>query len=395
MKLIIILFLFIAFNSTYSQILWNGIYSFEMKKGGEESSELTNDIRNGNFTIYPGKLQLFIDAEIERDKIYFNSKIEANTIKSLKVSPLTIYQLSISFINLFNTDFNIEAGKILTPFGKFPKMQHAQDNPFLSFPLSHRYYIPLSRINGFNDLRSLPARIANVNDPGLQIVYHGTYFTGVKVFGSLINNNILYDFAVTNSAISNYWSDLELNKQPTYTGRIAIQPEPWISVGASFSTGAFMDETTANTSLDVNKYKQTALGADLNINYLYYDLNFEYINNKWNAPYFQPGMSGSLVLVKDELDFKVNSLFTSLKVDIPFIVGSYLAVKYEMMNFNEIDFGNNINTKWYADLNSYEIAAGYKLSPRTLLKLSYQNNKKDIPVDPKDDVFGMQISVEF
>lgn len=390
-----LLFTFIIlYVNTFSQILWNGIYTFEMKKGEEESSELTNDVRNGNFTIYPGKLQLFIDAEIDRDKIYFNSKIEANTTKSIKINPLTIYQISISFINLFNKDINIEAGKILTPFGRFLKLQHAQNNPFLSFPLSHRYYLPLSRINGFNGA-TLTQRLANTNDPGLQIVYHGTYFSGIKLFGSLFNNNLLYDLAVTNTAISNYWSDLELNKQPSYTGRIVIEPEPWISVGGSFSTGAFMDETPSNVNLDVNKYKQTAFGADFNLNYSYYDLTFEYINNKWNAPYFQPGMSGGLVLIKDELDFHVNSVFTSLKIDLPFIVGLYLAVKYEMMNFNEVEFTDNNKSKWYADLNSFEFAAGYKLSPRTLLKLSYQNNKKDVTPEPKDDILGMQISVEF
>lgn len=394
MKLFLILIIFLAINTSYSQILWNGIYSFEMKKGGDESSELTNDIRNGNFTIYPGKLQLFIDAEIERDKIYFNSKIEANTNKSLKINPITIYQISVSFINLFDKDFNIEVGKILTPFGRFPKLQHAFDNPFISFPLSHRYYTPLSRINGFNGF-TLTQRLANQNDPGLQIVYHGTYFTGVKLFGSLFNNNLLYDFAITNTSISNYWSDLELNKQPAYTGRISFEPEPWINIGGSFSTGAFMDETPANSSLDVNKYKQTVFGADLNLNYSYYDLTFEYINNKWNAPYFQPGMSGVLVLVNNDLNFQINSVFTSFKVDLPFIVGSYLAVKYEMMNFNEVDFGNNNKSKWYANLNSYEIAAGYKLSPRTLLKLSYQKNNKDITPEPEDDVLGMQISVGF
>lgn len=392
MKLFLLLIISISTNG-FSQILWNGIYSFEMKKAGKESTELTNDVRNGNFTIYPGKLQLFIDAEIERDKIYFNSKIEANTNKSIKINPLTIYQISISFINLFEKDINIEVGKILTPFGRFPKIQHAPENPFISFPLSSRYYLPLSRINGFNGF-SLAQRLANPNDPGLQIVYHGTYFTGVKLFGSLFNNNLLYDLAITNTALSNYWSDLELNKQPSYSGRIAFEPEPWISIGTSFSTGALMDETPANSNLDINKYKQTAIGADLNLNYSYYDLTLEYINNKWNAPYFQTGMSGGLTLVNDELDFQVNSIYTSFKVDLPFIVGSYLAVKYEMMNFNEVDFGNN-KSKWYANLNSYEIAAGYKLSPRTLLKLSFQKNNKDVNPEPEDDIFGLQISVGF
>ena len=61
MKKIIFVFLLLTFSNVYSQILWNGIYTFEIKKGGDDSNELINELPNENFNIFPGKFQLFLD----------------------------------------------------------------------------------------------------------------------------------------------------------------------------------------------------------------------------------------------------------------------------------------------------------------------------------------------
>ncbi len=387
MKKTIFILLLITFTNVYSQILWNGIYTFEIKKGGDDSSELINELPNENFNIFPGKLQLFLDTEIEADKIYFSSKIEANTIKNIKLSPLRIYQISIIFVNLFDRDINVEAGRILTPFGKFKELQHNPDNPFISFPLSHVYYMNVSRKRGFFN----PAKWEP--DPGLEIAYHGTYYSGVKAFGSFFDRQFQYDLAITNGPLSNYGTDLELNNEPGFIGRVAFEPKPWLNLGASFSTGAFIEEDPVNENFDIDKYKQTAFGGDLRINYMYYDFIFEYIYNTWKAPVISQDNSR---LLADEVDLNVNSLFASLKIDLPFLVGAYVAGKYEMLNFNNI-FNplTNRNQNWDEDHKAFEFAFGYKLSPRTLWKISYRINDTDANPEPDDNIFGTQVSVEF
>lgn len=395
MRLLLIVFI-LSVNFLYSQIIWNGIYSFEVKKGGENSSEETNGLRNDNFTIFPGKIQLFIDAEIEDGNIYFNSKVEASTFKTLKISPLNVYQLSVSFINLFNTDFNIEAGRILSPFGIFAKDQHSPDNPFLTFPLYYTYGLNLNRITGYS--RTFPINLkSSTGESDLTIAYIGTYHSGVKLFGSFSDGLLLYDLAITNAPLNNCWSDLELNKQPAFIGRVGISPHQAVAFGVSFADGAYLDKNPVNNNLNLNEYRQTTFGADFRLNYAYYDFKFEYINNNFNSPYLQPGSGSSYTnLAANKLDLKTNSFFTSLKVDFPFLPGSYAALKYEILKFNEIQEPIlNKSVKWDDDISSMEFVLGYKLSPRTLMKVSFQKNTTDVSPEPDDDIFGLQISVKF
>lgn len=393
-KLTLIIFVFFI-QSLNAQLLWNGIYTVDVKKGGENSSLYSNGLSNGKFSFYPGKLQLFLDAEIEKDKIYFNSKIEANTIRAPKISPISIYQISVSFLNIFDEDLNFEIGRILTPFGRFKEFQHSPDNPFLSFPLSHRYYTNASNVLGLIN-SSVSNWTTNNNDNGLQIVYHGTYFTGAKIFGSILEEKLKYDLSVTNSPISSFGSDIDFNNQPALTGRIVYDALYWLSIGTSFGYGNYLNESPANKIINVDNYNQISYGADLRINYLYYDLIFEFINNRWQAPVLNQNLSRSFEKAGGDVNLDVSSLFLSLKIDLPFWVGTYIAGKYEMLTFNDIFnpiLGSNSN--WTNDQKSFEIAAGYKLSSGTLLKISYQKNISDQSPEPNDDVIGTELSVVF
>ena len=186
--------------------------------------------------------------------------------------------------------------------------------------------------------------------------------------------------------------------------RLGFQPAIFWQQGISISHGSFMQQqqdTIYSYYDDFTEFTQTVIGTDLVLGYSYLELSGEFFYSMWNVPHF------------DGTDFirdyygkaKAFSLanyaaYVDLRYEPPFISGSYIAVRYDILRFLDSDDLKNVHNMnynpWGNNVTRYQVALGYKFSEPVLLKLSYMDQKTDnLETDPEDYVYRAILTVSF
>jgi len=391
----------LAITPLIAQVSVSGIFDAEFRKGGDGSSFERNEFLTSHPSITAQRLQLFLDADLGED-VTFTAKLQNNEIYPYSLKTIELQLAYVTINNIFGQDVNFSIGRILTPFGQFAKRQLSTDNPLIWSPLYFQYSVKVSSSLGYRPNLA-------PGDPygGLSTMYRGGYYTGAELFGSLGEIPIAYDLAVTNAPISIFNSELNPAKTLSYQGRLSTYPWMWLEVGVSASYGPFMDEALGGfrqvvndtVTWDLGRYKQTTIGLDVTVDWLYYRVTAEYIRNEWDSPFIvtttYPYTSG--IPWRTSLKLSNNEYLVDIRVDIPYVVGLYLAGRFDLLEFDTINDPLNPGTsiRWDNTVRRYGIGAGYKLTRRMTLKAEYE--WMDLTVTPKPYLnrWGMQVSTAF
>lgn len=391
-----------ALSSTpsFGQVKWWGIYDFQILKGGTDSSPALNSLPNDNLQLNIHQFQLFLEADID-DNITFTTSL-ANSPQDSPNFKGVYFQLAYAtFSNLIGDGLSISVGKIVTPFGLFAKRQLATDNPFIGYPLFFTYPQNLSPQTGYLD----PSEVASAQYGGrLTTIYTGAYYVGAEASGSIIDSFLQYDVALTNAPLSSTSSDYNVNDNPSVQGRISLHPIIWGTFGLSYSSGPFMTPTSVNQSLSLDRYTQMTLGADAELSYLYYELDAEYIFNRFKSPYTTSNINYQYVSGLPPgawLNLDSRELLLDMRIDAPFIPGLFLSLRYNPLWFSTITdpylysatYGKSVT--WDNNVASYAVGLGYKPAHSVLIKLDYQMTNISVSPEPKLDVFGLAVVVSF
>ncbi len=391
-----------------AQISWNGIYDFGISKGGKDSRPGWNQLPNSYLQFNVRNLQLFVDAGVSND-ISVSGKISAYQQNSLDPRFIDLELANVTFWRLAGNALNVSVGKILTPFGAFTRRQLSPDNPLIGYPLFFSYQTKVSPIVGYLGVNSIGSYSSSYGS-SLSTMYYGGYFVGADAFGSLANDFFEYSLAGMNAPLSSPTNAVNLDKEPAFHGRIAVNPAIWCTLGLSYCYGSFLDRSPVNAFYDswggTERYKQRTAGADVRLSYLYYEVDAEYIHNQYNAPFIVAtyGYSGSYqsgIADPNGLDLATSELLVDFKVDVAFVPGLYVAARYNTLMFGSIiDPSANSNTygisiPWDNNVLRYAFGIGYKPVHSVLLKVNYEQTKIDVTPTPDLAVVAAQISVTF
>ncbi len=390
-----------------AQVKWWGIYDFQILKGGEDSREDLNSLPNDYLQVNVHQFQLFLQADVD-DNISFTTCLANSPQDSPNFKGVTFQLAYVTFSNLVRNALSISAGKIVTPFGLFAKRQLATENPFIGYPLFFVYPQNVSPQTGYLDQSEVAAASARYGGR-LNTIYTGAYFMGAEAFGSFLDDFLQYDVALTNAPLSSTSSDFNVNDNPSVDGRISLHPAIWGTFGFSYSSGPFMSSSSVNqdfqqTYSSLNQYAQTTLGADAELSYLYYELDAEYIFNRFKSPYIISNSNYQYVSGLPPgtwLNLDSQELLVDLKIDAAFFPGLFLALRYNPLWFGNITdpdqysptHGRSIT--WDNNVRRYVIGLGYKPVRSVVVKLDYE--KTDVSTTPKPalDVFGLAVVVSF
>lgn len=394
-------------KSGNAQISISGLTDFEIRISGDDSSPYINQTPGDGFSLYTPNIRLFLSANIS-ENWFVNSVLQADHYEGKELSSPFFSVMNINWSPGFDSDFVATAGRFVTPYGSYSTRFLSIENPFVHLPMSHSVGLPVSNrfghLQNWNDDPSIVQDLYGDEERGLSMIYSRMYSQGVKVSHDLGESKWLsFDIAATLAPTSSHFDYGEFDS-PAWIGRIVFKPAIWAQLGASYSKGSFILEDEANDSLlvyDLSGYPQSLMGADLTLNYRYYTLNLEWNQGFFKAPFYDPETSNSDARRTGKAT--ADHFSGELIYDLPFVVGSHVAFRYEQMLEGEIeiyrrdDNNNKVDetiTPWTYDRQRIEFAAGYKLQRNVLLKASYLLSEDDGP-DLDDDVFTIQLSVLF
>ena len=407
MKRLSVILIFVCTTTSFAQLRWWGDYDFQILKGGKDSQQELNSLPNDYLQLRVDQFDLFAEGDIN-DVISLTADL-SNSSQDLPQFKSIGFKLAyVTFSDFIGDALSVSAGKILTPFGSFPKRQLATDNPFIGYPLFFTYPQNVSPQTGYLDATGAAAAEAEYGGQ-LNTIYTGAYYVGAEAFGSFLDDLFEYDVALTNAPLSATSGDFNSVGNPSFQGRIAIRPAIWTTIGLSYSSGPFMNESGLNqyfrqTYGSLNQYYQTTYGADIRLSYLYYELNAEYIHNVFKSPYITYNANyvySSGLPTGQWLDLASDEMLFDLRIDAGFYPGLFLALRYNPVMFGHITDpylysstrGNSI--RWSPNATRYAIGLGYKPIHDLTLKLDYQKTDVDISPTPDLDVYGLAIVVSF
>jgi hypothetical protein len=215
-----------------------------------------------------------------------------------------------------------------------------------------------------------------------------------------------------NSPLCSPNTSVNLDKEVAVHGRIAVHPAIWGTIGFSYCIGSFIDHNLANDFYSrphwggTEQFRQTAAGVDLTLSYLFYELNTEFIANRFGAPYIvydyyytPPYWTG--LTNANSLELTNNELLVDVKIDAPFYPGLFLAGRYNTLSFGNIldpwlsssTFGKSI--PWDHNVVKYAVGVGYKPARGVLIKVGYERTVVDVTPAPDLGVIASQVSVSF
>lgn len=398
----------LAFPSAlYAQVNISALTDFELKLSGDDSSPYVNQTPGEGLSIYTPNIRLFLSANIS-DQWFVNAVLQADHYEGKSLSPAFFSMMNINWTPDFESKFTVTAGRFVTPYGSYSTRFLSNQNPFVHLPMSHAIGLPVSKRLGHlvynNDVPGEFSGSDYEEEHGLTMVYQRMYSQGLLLSHSFGNSDWLsVNIAATHAPAASHLDFGEYDK-PAWIGRVVLKPVIWAQLGASYSKGPFLMNDASNDSLliyDRSSYKQSTIGADLTLNYRYYTFLLEWNQGYYKGPFYDQETSTS--------DSRRTGIATTDHIsgefiyDLPFMVGSYVAVRYEKMLEGEIELyqrdqnSDKINqtfTPWVYDRQRFEFAAGYKLDRNIILKASYLLSEDDGP-DLDDDVFTIQLSVFF
>jgi hypothetical protein len=269
----------------------------------------------------------------------------------------------------------------------------------------------VSPITGYLDPSEVPLAQSSYGGR-LSTIYNGGYFVGVQAFGDFLDDVLEYNIAFMNSPLCSPNASVNLDNDIAFHGRLAVHPAIWGTIGLSYCAGSFIDHDPWNDFYSspgwggTEQFKQSAVGLDLTLSYLFYEINAEFISNNFRSPYivynasYTPPWWTGLTNTRS-LDLSSNEVLVDVKIEAPFYPGLFVAGRYNTLSFGSIvdpwqgsaTFGKSI--PWDRDVAKYAVGIGYKAARRILIKLGYERTVVEATPASDLDVIASQLSVSF
>jgi hypothetical protein len=385
-------------------VLMSGELDLEFRTGGRESNFITNeiptDLRYPHVVI--NQFNLFFFSELAENWT-FNGRLQLDIWGSGRLNQPRITLASVTYEP--SERFSLSAGRMISPFGLYARRQLVSQNSFAAAPLMYGYFVNVSERRGLWPIAGNSGVYdEGSSDVGVTTAYFGAYITGASFNWILIPNRINLELAVANASLASTLPNTNL-ANAAVVGRIGIQPAMWWQQGFSVSYGSFMNADSVNASARDNnpleQYKQLLIGADFIFSYLWFEVSGEVMYSRWNVPRFAGGRFTFENPSSSRFqEYEIENLggYIDMKIEPPFLTGSYIAFRAERIAFQPFDDPlTKARTYWDTGITRLSLAAGYKLSRNVMLRTTYSDQRTDgnERLDPSDYSFRTLLIILF
>ena len=319
--------------------------------------------------LFNPRLSLFFDAQLGPSLYFFTQTRIDRGFDPVDSGPqLRLDEYALRFTPWEDSRLNIQLGQFSTVIGNWVPRHLSWDNPFVNAPL------PYENVTAIED-KSAPSYFdLSVGTPEEKyeynpVIWGPSYATGLSVAGRV--GQFDYAAEVKNASLSarpESWPITRMDfDNPTFSGRLGFRPYEMWTFGFSASDGAYFRPEAMGTlpsGTDIGDYHERLLGQDVSFAWHHWQFWAEFFEARFEIPGFGDADTFAYYL---EAKYK----FT------PQLFG---AIRWNQQFFSNVTNIYGTSAPWGRDLWRAEVAAGYRFTPHTQLKLQYSfQDEKDGP----------------
>jgi hypothetical protein len=353
-------------------------YHFDQPAPGLVDSHLDN--------LFNPRLTLFLDAQYG-SQIYFfaQSRLDRGFDPSEHGARVRLDEYALRFTPWDDERFNLQIGKFATVIGNWVPRHLSWDNPFVDAPLVYQNITPISDKSGpaspLDFVRRFEASDKYEFNP---VIWGPNYASGISVSGRL--GQFDYAAEMKNSPLSarpESWSLTEVGfDNPAFNARLGFRPDQAWNFGVSAGEGAYFRseaEQTLPRDRDIDDYREFVLGQDASFAWHYLQIWAEFYQARFEVPRVGDADTFAYYL---EAKYK----FT------PQLFG---ALRWNQQLFSKIENGMGGDIRWSQNLTKIDLAAGYRFTSHTQLKLEYSFQHETTGPGDVNHIFAAQLTVRF
>ncbi len=354
------------------------IYNFEQPAPGLIDSNID--------TLFNPRLTLFLDAQIGSQVYFFaQSRLDRGFDPSDHGAQVRLDEYAVRVTPWADGRFTVQIGKFATVVGNWVPRHLSWENPFINAPIVYENvtaiqdkYAPYSLL----DFISRPYYYGKYSfNP---VIWGPSYASGISVSGQLGK----FDYAVEmkNASLSSRpesWYVTENGfENPTFSSRVGFRPNEAWNFGVSASEGPYFRreaEPTLPPGRNIDDYREFVLGQDVSFAWHHLQVWAEFYEARFEVP---------RVGNADTFAYYIEAKYK-------FTPQLFGAIRWNQQLFGTITDGYGNNVRWSPDLGRIDIAAAYRFTPHTQLKLQYDFQHETTGPGDDNHLFAAQFTIRF
>src|SRR2546430_2871437 len=320
--------------------------------------------------LFNPRVSLFLDARWTSHWYFFGQlRIDRGFDPSDQGAQVRLDEYFLRSTPFQHSSVSFQIGKFATVVGNWVSRHYSWDSPFINAPL------PYEHVTGIWD-SAAPYDVDTLlywghvgkYDPGdysdkylrLPIIWGPSYASGFAVLGTI--DKFDYAVEVKNSALASRPESWDITnvgfENPAVSSRVGFRPNEMWNFGFSTSAGPYLLSQAASTlprGHDIDDYRELLLGQDISFAWHHWQLWAEFYETR-----FEVARIGNADTFAYYLEAKYK--FT------PQLFG---ALRWNQQLFGTVPDGAGGKVRWGEDLGRIEVAAGYRFTSHTQLKLQY------------------------
>jgi hypothetical protein len=341
-------------------------------------------IRTTSDNLFNPRLTLFLDAQLGPNVFFFlQSRVDRGFDPSDRGAQVRLDEYAMRVTPWEDGRFTLQAGKFSTVVGNWVDRHLSWENPFINAPLPYENVTPLEDIAA-PAYGYLTGKLTNPKYDYLPVIWGPVYATGASVAGRI--GQFDYAAEVKNASLSSRpesWDATRIGfDHPTVSTRIGFRPSEMWNFGFSASDGAYFRpeaQATLPFGRDIGDYHQRVLGQDISFAWHHVQIWAECYEARFEVP---------LIGDADTFVYYVEAKYK-------FTPQLFGAVRWNQQFFADVPNGFGGNMPWGHDLWRADLAAGYRFTAHTQLKIQYSIEHEENGPRDFGHTFAAQFTVRF
>jgi signal transduction histidine kinase len=334
--------------------------------------------------LFNPRLSLFVDAQLGPAIYAFTqTRVDRGFDPSDHGAQIRLDEYAVRITPWEDGRFNLQAGQFATVVGTWVGRHLSWDNPFVNAPL------PYENVTGIEDKAAPNYLLLDIGTPNEKyeytpVIWGPSYATGVSVAGRI--GQFDYAAEIKNASLSSRPESWPITRMdfdhPCVNGRIGFRPNEMWTFGFSASDGAYF-RPEAMSSLpfgrDLGDYHERLLGQDISFAWHHWQFWAEFFEARFEVPGFSDADTFAYYL---EAKYKFTPQF-------------FAAVRWNQQFFGDVTNIYGDTASWGRDLWRADIAAGYRFTAHTQLKVQYSFQRDNYGLRDLTHMFAAQFTVRF